>query len=100
MKSALRDLAMKLGRLVIDVDEPVILAGDDDDRHFQLAVAFLSGDGTGDHQGGFRRAGTDLRRPHGHLGRKRLELLRDLCGPNILRMSKGHMSAAQKGEMV
>ena len=41
MQYTLSDISVNARRLLIDVDQPVFLAGHDDDRHFQIGVVLL-----------------------------------------------------------
>jgi hypothetical protein len=39
VEGALRDISMKPRRLVFDVDEAVVLAGNDHDRHIEFGIS-------------------------------------------------------------
>jgi hypothetical protein len=74
MQYTLSDISVKARRLLIDVDQPVFLAGDDDDRHFQIGVVLLRCKRVGYHESCLRGAGADLARPKSHFFRKTVEL--------------------------
>jgi hypothetical protein len=77
MQYTLNDISVKARRLLVDVDQPVFLTGNDDDRHFQMGVVLLRRKRVGDHEGAFRGAGVDLAWPKSHLFRKSVELPRN-----------------------
>jgi hypothetical protein len=41
---------MQPGRLSVDVDQPVLLAGNDDDRHLQIRILIAQLKGVRNHQ--------------------------------------------------
>ena len=60
MQNALRDVPVKKRRLLIDVDQTILLAGNDDDWHPQVGVTLTQSKRIGDHQSSFRGAGANL----------------------------------------
>ena len=71
----LSHVAVEACRLLVCVDEAVLIAGNDDDGVLQAAVASLHANCVGDHQSCFRRAGPYLRGPHRHLFWEAIELV-------------------------
>jgi len=60
VQRAVRDVPVKAGRLLINVDQPIFLAGNDDDGNFQVGVALAQGKRVGDHESCLRGAGANL----------------------------------------
>jgi hypothetical protein len=77
MQYTLSDISVKARRLLIDIDQPVFLAGNDDDRHFQMGVILLRRKRVGNHESCLRSTGADLAWPKSHLFRKAVELPRN-----------------------
>ena len=55
MKSALGDVGMKPGRLSVDVDQPILLARNNDDRHLQIRIFIPEMKSVRNHQRQIRR---------------------------------------------
>ena len=53
VKRALDNVAMKAGRLLIYVDQTVLLAGDDSNGHLQVRVFVPEVESVGNHERGF-----------------------------------------------
>ena len=64
VKRALDNISMKPVRLSVGVDQPVLLACDDADRHFQGRILILEVEGARYHESGFRSRCSNLRRAY------------------------------------
>src|SRR5215207_3626060 len=73
MESTLLNVAMKPRRLSVNVDQPIVLARNDNNWHPEVAVSFAQGKCSRNHQGRFGSASADLRRTQSHLRRKAYE---------------------------
>jgi len=60
MQGALSYLTVKSGRLFIDVDQPIFLACDDNDRHCETGVILARCKGIEEHESTFSGAGANL----------------------------------------
>ena len=74
---AVLDFVMQPARLLVDVDEAIVLAGEDGDRHGQFAVGFRRQHCGRDHQRGLGGAGPKLRWTHGQGFGETIEFSRD-----------------------
>ena len=74
---ALGHLVVQPTRLFVDIDQPVILTGDDDERHLEAFVFSIEGICGGYHERRLCGAGTNLRWSHSHRFGKSDELLGD-----------------------
>src|SRR3954451_20082175 len=79
MESTLLNVAMKPRRLSVNVDQPIVLARNDNNWHPEVAVSFAQRKCSRNHQGRFGSASADLRWTHSHLRRKAFELFRHPC---------------------
>ena len=60
VQRAVRNVRVKARRLLINVDQSIFLAGNDDDGHFQVGVALAEGKRVGDHESCLSGAGPNL----------------------------------------
>ena len=97
VQRTLSDIPVKACRLLMNVDQPIFLAGNDDDGHFQFGIVLLGCKRVGDHESAFRGAGADLARPKGHLFRKTVELPRNRRWSKNLPHEKWSQEPRQNG---
>src|SRR3954470_20230882 len=76
LEVALFDVMVEARGLFIDVDNTILVAGDNGHRHCQAPVTSANHDSVGDHEGCLRRARPKLRGPHRHLFGKFMEPIR------------------------
>ena len=60
VQRTVHNVFVKAGRLVINVDQSIFLAGNDDDGHFQVGVALVKGKRVGNHESCLSGAGANL----------------------------------------
>src|SRR5882757_5112239 len=74
VERTLRNLRMQSGGLSIDVDQAVLLACNNYDRHLQIRILVLEVESVRNHERRFRGRRPDLRRTESHLLWKYFEL--------------------------
>ena len=98
---AVLDLVMQPARLLVDVDEAIVLAGEDGDRHSQLAVGFRRQHCSWHHQRCFGGAGTKLRWAHSQGFGEAVEFSRDgFRSEQLPQHRRPHQAAEDRGNRV
>jgi hypothetical protein len=95
-KRAVCKLIMKARRLSLCAHNAVLLARDDDDRHFELCVFSAQSKGVWDHESGLGSTRTDLGWAKSHLLREALKLGRHLRRPKYLSHQEWPEKPAEK----